>query len=254
MSHSHEPPKPSPTQLAVLALSGPDARTFLNGQCTQFVTTLAIGAETRAAILNPQGRVLAFVGILGVEDGLRLLLPSDLVETVRTHLARYVLRARVTLQVASATSADTDSGALARASTGTSDWTLGSIRLGEPDVTARTSGEWIAQMLNLDLIGAISFEKGCYTGQEIVARTQHLGRIKRRMARFCLPGTPPEVLDGLYQGDTKIAEVVMAAPAHHGQSECLAVTALDALHSTLTLQDGRLCTPAPLPYSISETT
>ena len=66
-------------------------------------------------------------------------------------------------------------------------WRLADIRAGLAQVYGATSELFVAQMLNLDLLGGISFTKGCYTGQEIVARTQHLGRIKRRMLRLELP-------------------------------------------------------------------
>ena len=63
-------------------------------------------------------------------------------------------------------------------------WLLADIRAGIPDIGTATSGEFIPQMINLDLLNAISFSKGCYTGQEIIARTKYLGRVKRRMLRF----------------------------------------------------------------------
>lgn len=66
-------------------------------------------------------------------------------------------------------------------------WRLADIHAGLPQVYAATSDAFVAQMLNLDLLDGISFSKGCYTGQEIIARTQHLGRIKRRMFRLQLP-------------------------------------------------------------------
>jgi folate-binding protein YgfZ len=81
-------------------------------------------------------------------------------------------------------------------------WRLADIRAGLPQVYAATSEEFVAQMLNLDLLDAISFTKGCYTGQEIIARTQHLGRIKRRLSRLRLPpgswsiGQPLRLADG----------------------------------------------------------
>jgi folate-binding protein YgfZ len=68
-------------------------------------------------------------------------------------------------------------------------WRLADIQEGLPQVYGATSEAFTAQMLNLDLLGGISFSKGCYTGQEIVARTQHLGRIKRRLFRLRLPRT-----------------------------------------------------------------
>lgn len=66
-------------------------------------------------------------------------------------------------------------------------WRLADIRAGLPQVYVATCEMFVAQMLNLDLIDGISFTKGCFTGQEIIARTQHLGRIKRRLFRLQLP-------------------------------------------------------------------
>ena len=64
------------------------------------------------------------------------------------------------------------------------DWRLADIRAGIPQIYLSTQEAFVAQMLNLDLLDGISFSKGCYTGQEIIARTQHLGRIKRRLFRL----------------------------------------------------------------------
>ncbi len=81
-------------------------------------------------------------------------------------------------------------------------WDLADVRAGWPRVHGETSELFVAQMLNLDLLDGISFAKGCYTGQEIVARTQHLGRIKRRTIRVELPtgeyrrGEPLRLPDG----------------------------------------------------------
>ena len=63
-------------------------------------------------------------------------------------------------------------------------WRRLEIAAGEPQVYAATSEEFVAQMLNLDVLGAIAFDKGCYTGQEVIARAHYRGRVKRRMQRF----------------------------------------------------------------------
>jgi folate-binding protein YgfZ len=92
-------------------------------------------------------------------------------------------------------------------------WRLADIRAGMPQVYAATSEQFVAQMLNLDLLDAISFTKGCYTGQEIIARTQHLGRIKRRMSRLRLPagswsiGQPLRLADGRTGRITEVVRV-----------------------------------------------
>src|SRR5690606_16918756 len=66
-------------------------------------------------------------------------------------------------------------------------WTLLAIRDGQGEVRPETREEFIPQMLNLQHTGAVSFRKGCYTGQEIVARMQYLGKLKRRMYRLAIP-------------------------------------------------------------------
>lgn len=66
-------------------------------------------------------------------------------------------------------------------------WRRADVLGGAPQIYAATREMFVAQMLNLDLIDGISFTKGCFTGQEIIARTQHLGRIKRRLFRLGLP-------------------------------------------------------------------
>ena len=76
-------------------------------------------------------------------------------------------------------------------------WHLASVQAGIPHVTAVTAERYIPQMLNLDELGAVSFEKGCYPGQEIVARTRYLGRLKRRLYRGQISGRAPELLGTL---------------------------------------------------------
>src|SRR5437762_14080280 len=63
-------------------------------------------------------------------------------------------------------------------------WERLSVAAGEPEVYAVTSEQFVAQMLNLDVLGAIAFDKGCYTGQEVIARAHYRGRVKRRLQRF----------------------------------------------------------------------
>jgi hypothetical protein len=101
-------------------------------------------------------------------------------------------------------------------------WRLADIRAGLPQVYAATSEAFVAQMLNLDLLDGISFTKGCYTGQEIIARTQHLGRIKRRLFRLALPSGAWKVGQALRLADGRqgrLTEVIES----HGRTEALAV-------------------------------
>jgi tRNA-modifying protein YgfZ len=128
-------------------------------------------------------------------------------------------------------------------------WERVAIAAGEPSVLAETQEHWTAQMLNLDRLDAISFSKGCYTGQEIVARTQHLGRIKRRMLRYRLAAAPPPPGAPLLAGNERVGEVVRSAPTADG-AELLAVVTLEARARELATADGARLSELPLPYPL----
>ena len=131
------------------------------------------------------------------------------------------------------------------------EWLAADIAAGLPHVFAATSEQFTPQMLNLDLVDGVSFTKGCYTGQEIVARTHHLGRVKRRTMRFHLAagGAAPAPLANLLLDDVKAADVLLTAETDDG-IELLAVTNLDAAGKVLQLEDGRSAEPRSLPYSL----
>lgn len=236
----------------VLALRGRDAGAFLQGQLTRDVPALGDAELGLCAILTPQGRVVAAPWLARAVDGYDLLVPAALVAPLKERLQRFVLRAKVTLAPGPAAPLVARLAATlgVAAEAPAAHYALALIRAGVPEVGLAASEAWIPQMLNLDLLGAIGFQKGCYTGQEIVARTQHLGRIKRRLFRFALAaGAPPAALAALLADGAKVGEVVLAAPAGAG-AECLAVLNLDARERALALADGRGCRPLPLPYAV----
>ncbi|MGI9246282.1 MAG: YgfZ/GcvT domain-containing protein [Steroidobacteraceae bacterium] len=129
-------------------------------------------------------------------------------------------------------------------------WRACDIADGLATVDETSTENFTPQMLNLDLVDGVSFSKGCYTGQEIVARTHHLGRVKRRTMRFVLPAGPaPAPLANLMRDGAKAADVLMAV-ALPDRVELLAVTNLDAAGQTLLAEDGRAAVPATLPYAV----
>jgi len=136
-------------------------------------------------------------------------------------------------------------------------WRRRAIAAGEPQVYAATSEEFVAQMLNLDALGAIAFDKGCYIGQEVIARAHYRGRVKRRLQRFVTRG--PQALkpgDAGTLTDGRAFKVVDAVQHADGRCEFLAVAALieddaaavasDAAPSAERLNAATL----PLPYSL----
>jgi folate-binding protein YgfZ len=125
---------------------------------------------------------------------------------------------------------------------------LAEIRLGVPAIRAAVADRYVPQMLNLDRLDAVSFDKGCYPGQEVVARVQHLGSVKRRMRRYASdsafappsPGTEIATAAGQPAG-----ELVRAAPAEHG-FEALAVVEDAAAADELVVAGARI-REQPLP-------
>lgn len=235
--------------------TGPDARTFLQGQLTNDVGLLARDKPLLAAHCTPQGRVVAIMELIESDDGAIVArLPASMVELLIGKLRRYVLRAKVTMTDVSGAAASSNVQDDA-----TNEQRLEAIAAGRPQVYPRTSEAFVAQMLNLDLLGGISFNKGCYTGQEIVARAHYRGKVKRRMQRLrtlepnkLSPGDAGRLPDG------RSFKVVEAAVLADGRCEFLAVAPLtgDASPiedmSTDVTVAPTLAEVLPLPYSLQE--
>lgn len=135
-------------------------------------------------------------------------------------------------------------------------WEWQEIRAGIPDVTPTTQEAFVPQMLNLDALGGINFKKGCYTGQEIVARTHYLGKVKRRtQLGHVEAATPPAPGDKVYGADSAepVGMVVSAAPAPTGGFDLLAEIRLESLEAgPIRLQgaDGPPMELVALPYPL----
>jgi folate-binding protein YgfZ len=136
-------------------------------------------------------------------------------------------------------------------------WDRLDIRAGWPRVTAATQEQFVPQMVNLELIGGVSFKKGCYPGQEIVARTHYLGKVKRRMfLAHIASSTAPLPGDELYSPDAGAQSsgmIVNAAPSPEGGFDALAVVQVasaeaDDVHWKS--PDGPKLNFRPLPYQV----
>ncbi|MFL1513578.1 CAF17-like 4Fe-4S cluster assembly/insertion protein YgfZ [Pseudomonas prosekii] len=134
-------------------------------------------------------------------------------------------------------------------------WLLGQIRAGIGQVMPSTRELFIPQMLNLQAVGGVSFKKGCYTGQEIVARMQYLGKLKRRLYRLQLEGSElPEPGTQLFAPthNSSIGEVVIAARGEEN-IELLAVLQAEAAESGdihLAALEGPALHLLDLPYTL----
>lgn len=299
--------------LGAVRVTGIDAVRFLQGQLSNDIGRVSAERSVLAGLHNPQGRAIALLRIvqLAPNDFLALL-PRELAGAVASRLAKYVLRAKVTVTdespawrvtgliasglgtaagprptaAAHATPAQATSAPLAgypcaageqrqlgatvvicigeqparwllltpasaaeasAPAAGDSEavlphgvparrdlWRQLDIGAGLPQIYGATSEEFVAQMLNLDLVGAIAFDKGCYTGQEVIARAHYRGRVKRRLQRFrsrvpldLRPGDSGELTDG------RAFTVVEAVRLDDGRCEFLAVAPLPSAEPEL---------------------
>lgn len=136
---------------------------------------------------------------------------------------------------------------------GSEAWSLEEIRAGRPLVMQATQDLFVPQMVNLERLGAVDFKKGCYPGQEIVARTQYRGVLKRRMvrARVKAPAAPGNDLYAADLPGQASGTVVNAAAATEGGSEILAVVQISSLESASAIRlgvgDGPQLELLPLP-------
>jgi tRNA-modifying protein YgfZ len=278
-------------QWGSLLVAGADARTFLQGQLTADLDTLDRQRALLAACNSPQGRVQAIFWIVERSDGIALVLPMSMIETTAARLRKYVLRSKVKIDPAAGLSVSTlDREALpagvsltdprshhehdgisyislpgheqilllsthssAADSRAQARWHLENIRAGLPQVYPQTHEAFVAQMLNLDLLNGISFEKGCYTGQEIIARTHFRGAIKRRIFRYTAACPPPTPGSRIVAGDQHAGDVVDATSSGAG-CELLAVVSLAQIDERLSLDGSPTAElkKASLPYEVAD--
>jgi len=235
----------------LLSVAGADARAFLHAQLTNDIQHLGADRAALAGWCSAKGRLLATFLVIPAPDGFLLQLARDLTAPVAKRLALFVLRSKVKITDVSDAWAqfgvwDADlqqpdvawSGGRAsirvaerrylqlvpakdRPEAPNADeaqWTLQEIRAGRPFITAATQDQFVPQMVNLEQLGGVDFKKGCYPGQEIVARAQFRGQVKRRMVRAQAPAGVSLAPGQDFNGGT----VVDVAPAENG-SEFLAV-------------------------------
>ena len=140
------------------------------------------------------------------------------------------------------------------------DWNLLNIAAGIPEVNIDTSGQFVAQFLNLDKLDAINFKKGCFPGQEIIARMHYRGKVTKRMFRIRFE-TPLDVKAGealvLKDSNEKSHKltVISSNPDIFNGSLCLAIgtlKSLEAVEGNLLTASGDPATLEPLPYSITD--
>jgi len=232
----------------VLALAGRDAVAFAHAQFMSDVAALPVGQWQWSGWLTPKGRVIALFALLKLDpDTLWLVLPDVAADALATKLQRFVFRSKVTMAPAGrrcngaesspdrargnrfavdgeggveldlggdggartlwieAIGAADDDAAVAR-------WRAFDLRHGLPRLPPAQAEQWTPQMLSLERLRAFSVKKGCYPGQEIVARTHFLGQVKRGLALF-EGAMPIDAGSEVREGDRTLGTIVSTADA-----------------------------------------
>ena len=158
------------------------------------------------------------------------------------------------------TSAETAIGALpqlraALALGGNQAWQLAAVHAAVPQVTAKTQEQFVPQMVNLELLGGVNFKKGCYPGQEIVARSQYLGKLKRRMVLVTVDNPAARPGDEVFSTadpEQPCGMVVNAAPNGAGGADALVEMKLASLDEEVRLGSaaGAALRFLPMPYPL----
>lgn len=286
--------------LRALAVTGPDALTFLQGQVTTDMREVSAEQSRLGCLLNLKGRIQSSFRLLGIENGFLLLLPEDQLEPARQRLAKYAVfskvvlgeqplhihgvlgdRARARLEAAGwhwpdAAQQTTGHGdarlirlpGASRALLLTADtvtdwpangaaqaaWHCASIASGELLLPATASERWQPQEMDYHQLHGVSYQKGCYLGQEIVARLYFRGQLKTALMRLRgawpeAAGLPaPELGQDILSEGRAVGELISAAWPDDGHVELLALVRQDAGGLSLHSGDQRLDL-SPLPFT-----
>jgi folate-binding protein YgfZ len=226
------------TRYGLISVSGADAREFLHAQLTKDIRNLAASEAALAGWCSAKGRLLATFLVIPVQDAFLLQLARDIAPAVAKRLSMFVLRSKV--KIADESDAWSQFGVWDEAAPTVPEktfsvseqadrvavrvagnrvlvlvkqplpdatvpeelWTLDEIRAGRPLITRATQEMFVPQMVNLHGLGAVDFQKGCYPGQEVVARAQYRGQVKRHMVHAKVPLDAGLLPGADYQGGT----------------------------------------------------
>jgi tRNA-modifying protein YgfZ len=233
------------SRYGLLSVTGADARAFLHAQLTNDIAALPADRAALAGWCSAKGRLLATFLVIPAADGFLLQLARDLAPTVLKRLFMFVLRSKV--KIADESDAWQQHGvwdaswtlpdvswqgetvtvkvgegrflqvgkALADTPSATEEeWLAQEIRAGRPLIMAATQDQFVPQMVNLEQLGGVDFRKGCYPGQEIVARAQYRGQVKRRMVKLPAPAPlqPGQEFNGGVVVDSAGGEALVVMP------------------------------------------
>ena len=167
----------------LLSVSGVDAKRFLQGQLTCNLDDLSTSQSQLGAHCNPAGRVISLFRLFLYQDAYYLQMPKLMVPIAITALKKYVVFFKASL--ADASERINDLAEYCRPEP-METWHYLDVMAGIPAIYPETSEKFLPHDLNLPQLNAVSFNKGCYTGQEIIARMHYRGKLKKQLCRLSL--------------------------------------------------------------------
>jgi folate-binding protein YgfZ len=204
---------------STISVSGSDAFEFLQGQLSNDLRRLKTDKTLFSAWCNPKGRVICLMVVSKTPLGYAFTIPTELANEIAKRLTMFRFRSKVEFEI----QPDTVIVDMAE-----------QIESGVPWIGLEQSEKYTPHMLNLDLLDGISLDKGCYTGQEIVARTHYKGATKRRTVRL-RSDEPVSVGDKVSADSKEIGDVLTVAG-----NDLLAVIPVDRAQSGISVRDIRL--------------
>ncbi|MFA6037990.1 MAG: hypothetical protein WC748_07735 [Legionellales bacterium] len=161
----------SPTHFGTLKVHGLDATAFLQGQLTSDIHLLTTGAHQLTAFCNRQGRVLALMDIFRLNEDYFLTLPQELLPIIQKELQKYIVSSKVKI----------DDYSHEYTLTVSQDFRLSQMKALIPFIGLDQTAQFLPHPLGLVKLGAVSFNKGCFVGQEIIARMQHRATLTKEL-------------------------------------------------------------------------
>ena len=255
---------------ALIKVSGSDAETFLQGQLSNDISKLDALSVQLNAYCQHQGKILALFWVTKNEDSFLLSFPSDLLEVIQPRLQMFVIMSDVVIE--DVTKEHIQIGSIDESSKEalvindklsliitdkkdinqfnmepTEYWDMTCVDSSLPEIFSITSEKLVPQMLNLDIDEfGVNFSKGCYPGQEVVARLHYLGSAKRRLFAFELD-SEVNIGDSLYCASSKSAKargarykssgIVIFRIKYNSHFYCLATLEVELKDAKITLNN-----------------
>jgi len=255
---------------ALIKVSGTDAESFLQAQFTNDISLLRINDVQLSAYCQHQGKIIALFWVMRSEESFLLSFPTDLAEKVIARLQMFIIMSDVSIEDISNQYSqiglinENDSSTYSinenlslliasnlekniEMSSNNDEWIKACIDSQIPEVFLSTSEKLVPQMLNLDIneVG-VNFSKGCYPGQEVVARLHYLGEAKRRLFAFQCD-SEVQIGDNLYCGSSKAAQargdrykgsgILINTVKYNSKFYCLATLDIELLDEKITINN-----------------